>query len=159
MLAVLRRAESLFAAPSPASPGPGVDAAAALEAAADTTEAITAGPDGMAGAAAGAHEAFLAGAAQRLRATADADTRLAERLEELTDAHRAAALAAQQLRENAESVVHRYISAPDSNTDADLTALRVLRAQVAAMQRLVADQSAASAAAAQQVRALEFGQG
>ena len=38
-------------------------------------------------------------------------------------------------------------------------ALRVLRAQVAAMQRLVADQSAASAAAAQQIRALEYGEG
>ncbi len=144
---VLRRAESLFGT---AGDLPDLTA---VGAAAETGETIAATAAEASGAGAGAHAAVRAEAVRRLAAAADTDTRLGEQLAELAGAHASAAADARGLRESAEAVVRQQDSAGGADT---LAALRVLRAQVAAMQRLVAEQSAGAAAAAERVAALRY---
>lgn len=142
----LRRAESLFGA---AGQLPDLTAASS---AAESAAAITA--QELGGAGGQAHAVTLAAAVAGLRATGDTERVLAERLTGLAEDHAAAAATARQLRESAEHIVRKPVSA--SGVDGDMAALRVLRAQVAAMQRLIAEQNAQAVEAAEQVRVIGY---
>jgi hypothetical protein len=151
VVAVLARAEALFAAPG--DHGAALAGLRHLGAAADTDLAARSAE--LSGAAIAAHRDQLDPLGAGLRAVADADAGWA-RLLGAGDATQAAAGArAAALRATAEEVPARF-AASAHLPGAEMAALRVLRSCLAGMQQLIATQSAAAARAAAEVRGLGY---
>ena len=147
---VLSRAESLFAVPQEASA-----ASDELGLAADASDAIAARVAEQSGALAAAHSELLAASRQRLHAAAGTDATLAGHLSDAGAGHGSAAGQAAGLRSAAQAVGERAAHLPELASN-DVAALKALRAQVGAMQKLIAAHTAAAADAAKQVRQLRY---
>ncbi len=151
IVGVLRRAESLFAAPDDV----GGDAAGHMGEAAAAGSAVAARSDELSGAAASAHHDLIAAAAQRLQDAAHTDERLLDQLAGAGSTHADGRSHAGELRGSAAEIPARlgpWAGLPSS----DLAALTALRARRAAMQRLLASHSEEAIRVADEIRTLGY---
>jgi hypothetical protein len=152
VVAVLARAESLFAAPSDYQ---GAAADASVGAAAQTARAIAARTAELSGATARGHGDLVAVSAERLDRVSDSDLRLAENLRRSVQFHDAGRSRAAALRATATDVpaqLQPWAGLPA----AEVAGLKVLRTQLAGMQNLLARHRAAAARTAADISTLRY---
>jgi hypothetical protein len=150
---VLARAESLFAVPE--------DTAAASAAsdqlgqATDAHRALGEHDSELSGAGATGHRQLVDESAAGVAAAARADEQLAAHLTAAAARHHHGQARAQDLRADAAAVPERF-AALSGTVTGELAALKALRAQVAGAQQLLAEQAGQGAAAAAQIRAVDY---
>ena len=150
---VLTRAESLFAVPEEATAaGAAVDQ---LGHAAETDRALGRRTGELSGAGATGHRQLAAESAAALAAAARADAQLAAHLTATAARQHSDRIRAQELRADAAAVTEG-LGALSGSATGDLAALRTLRAQLAGMQRLLAEHAGQDAAAADEIRAVHY---
>ena len=153
VVAVLARAESLFAVPEDAAAASA--AADQLGQAAEANRALGGRSAELRGAAVSAHRELIDASAADVAAAARADEQLAVQLTAAAARHHQGRTRAQQLRADAAAVPERFAGL--SGTAAgQLAALQDLRAHLAGMQRLLAEHAGQDAAAAAQIRAVDY---
>jgi hypothetical protein len=154
VVAVLTRAESLFATPGDAA---AVEAAGRMGEAAEASRAIVSRTAELSGAVASAHRNVLAVAAQRLEDAAGTDGRLADHVADTSATHGAGRSRATELRAGAAEVSARlgpWAELPAS----ELAALKALRNRLSGMQHLLAQHSAEATRVAAEIRTLGYQQ-
>jgi len=150
---VLSRAESLFAVPEDAVAAS--TAADQLGQASEVNRALGGRTAELTGAGAGAHRRLVDESAADVAAAARADEQLAAHLTAAAARHRRGRTRAQHLRADAAAVPDQFATL--SGTAAgELAALKNLRAQLAGMQRLLAEHAGQGAAAAAQIRGVDY---
>jgi hypothetical protein len=147
--AILRRAESLFTAPQDTSSA----AASQLRRVADINRRL--GSHELTGAGVSGHRELVETSAAAVTAAADAEERLAALLTAAAARHQHGRSRAQNLRADAAAMTERF-AALSGSAAADLAALKALRAQLAGMQQLLAEHAGQDAAAAAQIRAVDY---
>jgi len=153
VVAVLTRAESLFAVPEDAASASA--AADQLGRAAEANRALSGRSAELSGAGATAHREFVDELAAGVGAAARADEQLAAHLTAAAARHHHARMRAQNLRAGAAAVPEKFAAL--SGTGAGkLAALKTLRMHLAGMQQLLAEHAGQDAAAAAQIRAMDY---
>jgi hypothetical protein len=150
---VLTRAESLFAVPEDAAATSA--AADQLRHAADATRALGTRDVELSGTGATGHRRLVDESAANEAAAARADEQLAGHLTAAAARHHHGRIRAQALRADAAAVPEQFAALSGSAT-AELAALRTLRAHLTGMQRLLAEHTGQDAAAADQIRAVDY---
>jgi len=151
VLAILTRAESLFAADAAGAEAP----PSRVGAAAETARAIATRTAELAGAAVREHGEMITASADRLERASDADDRLAENLRGSAQFHHAGRSQASVLRAAAADVPGQL--GPWSELPAaEAAGLKALRSQLAGMQHLLARHSAAGARVAAEISTLRY---
>jgi len=153
VVAVLTRAESLFAVPDDA-----VAASAAadqLGQAADGNGALGGRSSELTGAGATAHRQLVDESAAGVRAAARADEQLGAHLTAAAARHHRGRTRAQNLRIDAAAVPDQFAALSGTGAG-DLAALKNLRAHLARMQQLLAEHAGQGVAAAAQIRAVDY---
>jgi hypothetical protein len=150
VVAVLTRAESLFAVPEDAAAASA--AADQLGQAADANRALGGRSAELTGAGATAHRRLVDESAAGVDAAARADEQLASHLTAAAARHHRGRIRAQNLRMDAAAVPDQFAALSGTG---ELAALKNLRAHVAGMQRLLAEHAGQSAAAAARIRAVD----
>jgi hypothetical protein len=151
VLAILTRAESLFAADAAGAGAP----SSRVGAAAETARAIATRTAELAGAAVRGHGEMITASVDRLERASDADDHLAENLRGTAQFHDAGRSQAAVLRAAAEDVPGQL--RPWSQLPAaEAAGLKTLRSQLAGMQRLLARHSAAGARVAAEISTLRY---
>jgi uncharacterized protein involved in exopolysaccharide biosynthesis len=150
---VLTRAESLFAVPEDAAAAS--TAADQLGQAADAHRALGGHNAELSGAGATGHRQLVDESAAGVGAAARADEQLAAHLTAAAARHHHGRARMQELRSEAAAVLERFATLSGTGTS-ELAALKALRAQVAAVQQLLAEHAGQSAAAAAQIRAVDY---
>ena len=153
VVAVLARAESLFAVPEDA-----VAASAAadqLGQAADANRALGGRSSELSGAGATAHRQLVDDSAAGVGAAARADERLAAHLTAAAARHHRGRTRAQNLRIDAAAVPDQFAALSGTGAG-ELAALKNLRTQLAGMRQLLAEHAGQDAAAADQIRAVDY---
>jgi hypothetical protein len=151
VLAILTRAESLFAADAAR-----VDAPPGLVgAAAETARAIATRTAEMAGAAVRGHGEMITTSADRLDRASDADDRLVENLRGSAQFHDAGRSQAAALRAAAADVPGQLGRCSELPA-AEVVGLKALRSQLVGMQHLLARHSAAGARVAAEISTLRY---
>jgi hypothetical protein len=152
VVAVLTRAESLFAVPEDAAAASA--AADQLGHAADANRALGGRSAELTGAGATAHRRLVDESAAGVDAAARADEQLASHLTAAAARHHRGRIRAQNLRMDAAAVPDQFAALSGTGAG-ELAALKNLRAHVAGMQRLLAEHAGESAAAAARIRAVD----
>jgi len=153
VVAVLTRAESLFAVPE--------DAAAASAAAAQLGQAVEANhalggrSAELTGAGVTAHRQLVDESAAGVAASARADEQLAAHLTAAAARHQRGYTRARNLRADATAVPDQFAALSGTGAG-ELAALKNLRAHLAGMQQLLAEHAGQDAAAAAQIRAVDY---
>jgi hypothetical protein len=149
--AVLRRAESLFAAPQDASAA--AAAADQLRGALDAHRVL--GGSELSGAGVTGHRELVEKSAAEVTASAAADEQLVAQLTAAAARHQHGRARAQSLSAEAAAVPERF-AAVSGTAAGDLAALKALRAQLAGMRQLLAEHAGQDAATAAQIRAVTY---
>jgi hypothetical protein len=150
---VLTRAESLFAIPEDASAASA--AADQLEQAASTNRALGGRSAELTGAGPTAHRQLVDESAAGMAAAARADEQLAAHLTSAAARHHRGRAQAQSLRAAAAAVPDQFAALSGTGAG-ELAALKSLRAHLAGMQQLLAEHAGQGAAAAAQIRAVDY---
>jgi hypothetical protein len=150
---VLTRAESLFAVPADAAAAS--TAADQLGQAAHANRALGGRNAELSGAGATGHRQLVDESAAGVGAAARADEQLAAHLTAAAARHHHGRVRAQDLCADAAAVPER-LAALSGTAAGDLAALKALRALLAGMQQLVAEHAGQGAAAAAQIRAVDY---
>jgi hypothetical protein len=153
VVAVLTRAESLFAVSGDAAPTS--VAADQLRDAADASRALGGDDADLGGAGIAGHRQLVDESAANVAAAAHADEQLAAHLTAAAARHHHGRTRAQDLRADAAAVPECFAALSGSATS-ELAALMTLRAHLAGMQRLLAEYAGQDAAAADQIRAVDY---
>jgi hypothetical protein len=152
VVAVLTRAESLFA---DAAGAESVTTADQVSEAAGTARRLTAGTADMSGAIVATHRDLAAASAEQLDQASGVDARLADHLGRTAALHGAGLSQAGGLRAGAAEV--RSQLAPWAEVPAsELAGLKMLRNHLAAMQRLLAQHNAVAARTAADISTLSY---
>ena len=153
VVAVLTRAESLFAVPEDAASA--AAAADQLGQAAEANRALGGHSAELSGAGATAHRQLVDDSAAGVAAAAAADEQLAAHLTAAAARHQRGYTRAQNLRADAAAVPDQF-AALSGTAAGELAALQNLRGHLARMQQLLAEHAGQGAAAAAQIRALDY---
>lgn len=153
VVAVLTRAESLFAVPEDAAAAS--TAADQLGRAADANRALGGLSSELSGAGATAHRQLVDESAAGVAASARADGQLATHLTAAAARHHRGRVRAQDLCADAAAVPER-LAALSGTATGELAALKTLRTHVARMGQLLAEHAGQDTAAAAQIRAVEY---
>jgi hypothetical protein len=149
---VLTRAESLFAVPEDAAAATAADQ---LGQAADANRALGGRSAELAGTGAVAHRQLVDASAAAVAASARADGQLAAHLTAAAARHHHGRARARDLRADAAAVPER-LAALSGTATGELAELKTLRAHVARMGQLLAEHAGQDAAAAAQIRAVDY---
>jgi hypothetical protein len=151
VVAVLAHAESLFAAPSESQGA----ADPSVGPAAQTARAIAARTSDLSGATARGHGDLVAVSAERLEQVSESDLRLAESLRRSVQFHDEGRSQAAGLRATAADVPAQ-LQPWEGLPAAEVAGLKVLRTQLAGMQKLLARHRAAAARTAADISTLRY---
>jgi hypothetical protein len=153
VVAVLTRAESLFAVPEDAAAASA--AADQLGQAAEANRALGGRSAELSGAGATAHRQLVDESAAGVGAAARADEQLAAHLTAAGARHNLGRIKAQNLRTDAAAVPDQFAALSGTGAG-ELAALKNLRAHLAGMQQLLAEHAGQGAATAAQIRAVDY---
>jgi hypothetical protein len=153
VVAVLTRAESLFAVPEDAAAASG--AADQLGQAAEANRALGGRSAELSGAGAAGHRQLVDDSAAGVAAAARADEQLAAHLTAAAARHNLGRITAQNLRMDAAALPDQF-AALSGTAAGELAALKNLRTHLAGMQQLLAEHAGQDAAAAARIRALDY---
>ena len=153
VVAVLTRAESLFAVPEDAAAASA--AADQLDQAAEANRALGGPGAELSGAGATAHRQLVDESAAGVAGAARADEQLAAHLTAAAARHHHGRTRAQHLRTGAAAIPDQF-AALSATGAGELAALKNLRAHLAGMQQLLAEHAGQGAATAAQIRAVDY---